>query len=110
MGSELGYRSRVVPDSSFVTFDDGVNHAYAGWLMSIDRQSVFAEQKSPGADASRLASSFLCFVVRRTFEAIKEHRATEDGHPVAPDLRITNALASLAATPCRNTSEHCPGS
>ena len=58
MGSELGYRSRVVPDSSSVTFDDGMNHASAGWLMSNDRQSVFAEEKSPGADAFGIGTSF----------------------------------------------------
>ena len=64
MGSELGYRSRVVPDSSSVTFDDGMNHASAGWLISNDRQSVFAEEKSPGADAPRLASTaFFVYVV-----------------------------------------------
>ncbi len=69
MGSELGYRSRVVPDSSSVTFDDGMNHASTAWLMSNDWQSVFAEQKSPGADAPRLASTvfFVSVVVQILF-------------------------------------------
>ena len=55
---------RQPPDSP-VTFDDGMNHANAGRFMSNDRQSVFAEKKSPKADAPRLAETdfFVSFVV-----------------------------------------------
>ena len=81
MGSELDHRSRVgqahrdalAPNSSAVTFDDGIYRANVAWFMSNDRQSAFAEKRVRGlTHPARLVCFFRVFRRQNSFAFLAE--------------------------------------